>query len=413
MNTKHATLTCDSGYEVFGVQPIMLDADELMAFEHQYAPPAAGEPPAWYQRINQYIRNHFYLFAHILCEEISLSNPQRDSEARYNINVFVGKNVSLNQAVIVYELTHLEGEHHGYSLNEFRSWFVLSDDNQEIVTNSPIAQRIKTIRERCLSYIRKEYALKSARLETNTCNLTLFYTDQAPCLSFIDDVERVKTQRSIIDVSERTQLRFGGRFHLVKSDYNDEKDLVKAMLFKLQLTWFYVPKYSKAAMEHFQHSLFGKSQFSAYRHEASTVIKVYRVVTIQNELSKLSLEALQAAYDTCQQRWGVENNIIALGEFAEYFMAQSDADHRQAQERKSSILNYVLGILAFIGLASFPADFLTTLFYAGEYENLSNFWRAMLHSPLAWMSWAILSVLGLAVIMLLAILISALKGKHR
>lgn len=411
MNIKKEVIICDKGYEIFGVQPILLNEKELTLFRNK----KRGEHqrlPSWYQRVNQYIRNHFYIFDRILCDELEYVDQKGEVKAVYKIEVFVGENISLNQAVIVYELRHLEGDHQHYSLNEFRDWFVLKEPNESCTNEHVIAKKLQEIRKQSMTFIQSTLGLTSATIESNTCNLTMFYTSFNPSTSFIDDVERVKSERNEIIISPRTTLYFGGRFHLVEGNDNDENDLMKAMLFKLQLTWFYVPKYSKVAMTYFQQSLAEKSALYTSHKEASTFIKIYRVVKIQNELSKLALEAFQSAYEICEQRWRVEKNILALGEFSEYFMAQSETEHRKAQERKSNILNYVLGILAFIGLASFPADFLTTLYYSGEYSSWNAFLHSIITPELAWINWFVLCILGIALVLLITVSITSIKHRR-
>src|SRR5690554_87213 len=410
MNTKNEVIICDKGYEVLGIQPVFLDTQDLTSFKNQRTPKLKAQP-SWYDYISKYTNNNFYIFECILRDDLHYINYNEDKVTKYQIEVFVGKNISLNQAVIIYELKHLDGDHEFYSLNEFRDCLMAKDFGRTSIYKSSISKKIYDIRDCALRYIKFDLGLTSATIEADTCNLTMFYTALKPTLSFIDDVERVKTERDEISISIYTKLYSGGRFHLVASDYSDEKELIKFMLFKLQLTWFYIPMYSNVAMSHFQKKRYEKKAIFSYRKEASTVIKIYRIVKIQNELSKITLEALQMTYEVCQRRWGVEKIITALGEFAEYFMEQSEADYRQVQQHKSNILNYTLGILAFIGLASFPADFLTTIFYAKKYKSSVFFWQSMLKPPLAWMSWMVLCILGVSLILLITTLLLAFRDR--
>lgn len=298
-------------------------------------------------------------------------------------------NTELNQHVVVIEVHAAAVAVDAIDARALRALLVASDDDRR-----PAAVRDALVQARGHVQRLTGAPLEDILVGHDTCNVALFLKPLAQdgqltgvdaARFWHDDAERLSVRRTPIEVSDATRVFFGGRAHVVVSTSEGDSEVIRQILFMLQVMWFYVPLYLRHASSLHRQVLAGRSRQPLDELEAAAqrLVNAYQTVRLQNESAKISYEALASRmYQPAQELWAVERSIDQLERYAAFFRGFIK-DIRAAQAaRADEALNYVLAALGLFGIFGLWANILTAEATAREIVSFRNLVRIITSSSL-------------------------------
>lgn len=352
---------------VFGVQPLAFAVDHGQLLRPASAPAAvdaASEQPSWVAELEGLYPHHHF---HYRCLECAASV---DIDGRRHVlSAWLASNVVLNQHVVIFELQAGVYAQAAIDVGALRALLVATaDDRRPPVVTALLGRACEAV---AASVGCRPHELV---VRPDTCNVTLFLEPRvdgqamallpppATTACFVHDAaERLTVARTAVEVSTATRVFLGGRAHIVVSTSRNDVNVIRQIMFMLQVTWFFVPLYLRHAAGLHRQLQRGRATLGLDELEAAAgdLVYVYQTVRLQNESAKISWESLAAlVHRPVASAWAIEGSIDQLQRYAEFFQAFIK-DVREVQSRRADeVLNYVLAALALFGLVGLWANVL-------------------------------------------------------